>query len=156
MLGCVYFDVWVAVLWNYTAAITLFDTIWQARLYEQPCSSVFRCIWGNKTVTTPLPDIVTTTKLPDTTTPKSTTTKLPYTTPKPNPVNYGGTILWVFAFLGGFVLIGAMVFLIFKNYRRITLRNRTITPSGWENRFSALIGTIKKFHNQFYNEWNRC
>ena len=98
------------------------DTIWQARVYEQPCSSSFRCIWGNKTVTTPLPDIVTTTKLPDTTTPMSTTTKLPYTTPKPNPVNYGGTILWVLTFLGGFVLIGAMFFFYFWKLQKNHLK----------------------------------
>ena len=126
--------------------------IWYAKVFEEPCTSGYRCIWGNKLdTTTASPEIITTTKFPHTTS-KITTTKLPDTTPKPEPVKSSGIILWVLAGIGGFLLIGLIIFLIFKNYRKITIRNQTITPRGWENRFTALIGTIKKFHNQYYTQ----
>ena len=110
-------------------------------MFESPCTTRYKCLYGNKTVSTTAQPATTST-LPTTTVTTSTTLP-PTSTPKPTPKNSYWTTFTICLVLGGFLLVAPTVWLVLRNYDSITLRNRTITPSSYENRFSALIGMLK-------------
>ena len=53
-------------------------------------------------------------------------------------------ILTILGGSGAICLIGLTCFLILKNYDRIAIRNRSVTPLGFENRLSILIENLEQ------------
>ena len=118
----------------------------EATIFDTPCREKWRCIWGNVTMSTTTQSTTTSSNEVTTSSKEESTTIIPY-----NGTDYTDLILKILGGVGTVFLIGLTIFLLVKNFDRIAIRNRSITPSGFVNRFSMLIENVEEGEEEEIN-----